>query len=69
GGRNALDCCRLAPPEQDCSDGTWRTCGTTGRGCEAVSGEEICTFARDGGCDNKAALSFEINDVLARTGF
>jgi GPI mannosyltransferase 3 len=35
----------------------------TGRGCEIVSGAEVCTFARDGGCDAEAASSFEINDV------
>jgi GPI mannosyltransferase 3 len=40
----------------------------TERGCETVSGAEVCTFARDGGCDAEAASSFEINDVLARAG-
>jgi hypothetical protein len=40
----------------------------TERGCETVSGAEVCTFARDGGCDTEAASSFEINDVLARVG-
>ncbi|MBU6457763.1 MAG: 4-amino-4-deoxy-L-arabinose transferase [Bradyrhizobium sp.] len=38
------------------------------RGCETVSGREICTFARNGDCDSEAALSFKINDVLARAG-
>jgi len=40
----------------------------TERGCETVSGAEVCIFARDGGCDADAASSFEINDVLTRTG-
>jgi phosphatidylinositol glycan class B len=38
------------------------------RGCESVSGAEVCIFARDGGCDADAAASFEINDVMTRTG-
>jgi hypothetical protein len=40
----------------------------TARGCEIVSGAEVCIFARDGGCDADAASSFEINDVIARAG-
>jgi hypothetical protein len=40
----------------------------TGRGCEIVSGAEVCIFARDGGCDADAGLSFEINDVMTRAG-
>ena len=40
----------------------------TARGCENVNGTEICIFARDGGCDASAASSFEINDVLTRSG-
>ena len=41
----------------------------TERGCETVNGgEEICIFARDGGCDADAASSFQINDVMARAG-
>jgi len=40
----------------------------TERGCETVSGAEVCIFARDGGCDAGAASSFEINDVLTRAG-
>jgi hypothetical protein len=40
----------------------------TERGCETVSGAEVCAFARNGGCDSEAALSFEINDVLGRAG-
>jgi hypothetical protein len=38
----------------------------TERGCEIVGGAEVCTFARDGGCDTQPASSFGINDVLAR---
>ena len=38
------------------------------RGCESVSGAEVCIFARDGGCEADPASSFEINDVMARTG-
>jgi GPI mannosyltransferase 3 len=40
----------------------------TVRGCENVSGDELCIFARDGGCDASAASSFDLNDVLTRTG-
>jgi GPI mannosyltransferase 3 len=40
----------------------------TERGCETVSGAEVCTFARIGSCDTEAASSFDINDVLARAG-
>jgi hypothetical protein len=40
----------------------------TQRGCESVSGADVCIFARDGGCDADAASSFEINDVMTRTG-
>ena len=40
----------------------------TARGCEIVNGEEICIFARDGGCDADAASSFQINDVMTRAG-
>lgn len=40
----------------------------TKRGCETVSGAEVCTFTRNGGCDSAAALLFDINDVLARAG-
>jgi GPI mannosyltransferase 3 len=40
----------------------------TVRGCENVSGDELCIAARDGGCDAGAASSFELNDVLTRTG-
>jgi hypothetical protein len=40
----------------------------TERGCEIVSGAEVCIFARDGGCEADAAASFEINDVMTRAG-
>jgi hypothetical protein len=40
----------------------------TVRGCENVSGDELCIAARDGDCDAGAASSFELNDVLTRTG-
>jgi phosphatidylinositol glycan class B len=41
----------------------------TERGCETVSGAEVCIFARNGSCDSETAVLFKINDVLARVGF
>jgi hypothetical protein len=41
----------------------------TMRQCEPVSGADVCVFVRNGGCDGPPASSFEINAVLARTGF
>jgi len=40
----------------------------TARECEIINSEEICIFARDGSCDASAASSFELNDVMTRTG-
>jgi phosphatidylinositol glycan class B len=36
------------------------------RQCDTVGGDEVCIFARDGGCTADGASSFAINDVLAR---
>jgi GPI mannosyltransferase 3 len=37
------------------------------RDCGSVGGDEVCIFARNGGCDADVATSFGINDVLARS--
>ena len=36
------------------------------RQCDEVGGDEVCIFARDGGCTADSASSFAINDALAR---
>ena len=36
------------------------------RQCEEVGGDEVCIFARDGGCTADGASSLVINDVLTR---
>jgi len=36
------------------------------RQCDDVGGEEVCIFARDGGCTTDGASSFAINEVLKR---
>ena len=38
------------------------------RDCANVEGDQICVFARSGGCAASAAAPFDVNEVLARVG-
>ena len=42
--------------------------GFAQRDCASVEGDQICVFARSGGCAASAAAPFDVNEVLARVG-